>query len=728
MSFDRLAATLSLEEPVGRVNGVSAARAKILERMGIATVRDLLCHFPRRYLDLTSCRSVRDARIGESCTIQGVIDDLKLKRPRPRLSLVEISLFDGTGILVVTMFRQPWLMDRLTKGQRLAVAGKVEFNYGFKRMTNPFLEGLEDGTEFVGRIIPIHPATEKLSAGIMRRLVANALAAVRGLYDPLPVSRHDHERFMGRQAAFESIHFPRTMDEVAEAKRRLAYEELFLLQLYMMREAAARGRGKTPVAHVIDGERVQRLFEALPFELTADQQSAIGDLFGVMQRPVPANHLILGDVGTGKTAVAAFGLAVAADTDAQALFMAPTEVLARQHGESLGALLEKAGVSSAVLVGSTPQEERARLLERFSRGELDVLIGTHALLEDDVVGRNVSFVVIDEQQRFGVEQRAKLLAKGSAPDALFLTATPIPRTMALALFGNFTMSYLTQKPQGGGKRTTTVLSSARKGEAFEAAREALSRGEQVFIVCPLIADSKGKGGKGKGGPFEDGSDDNAMPLVEIDDDADYERLGEEGLTAATQEAKRLQSTVFADWRVGLLHGGMPAAEKREVMEEFRANEIQVLVSTTVIEVGVDVPNATVMIIEDADRFGLSQLHQLRGRVGRGEKPGEVFLLSSTAQRIALERLSALQRTDDGFVLANYDLSLRHEGDLLGNRQSGASALRLVNVVRDEALIEAAHADAERIFTEDPDLQGVELRPLARELRCALGDGDALLGG
>ncbi len=728
MSFDRLAATLSLEEPVSRVKGVSPARAQILARMGIGTVRDLLCHFPRRYLDLTSCRSVRDARIGEPCTIQGTIHDIKLKRPRPRLPLVEISLFDGTGILVVTMFHQPWLMDRLKKDQKLAVAGKVEFSYGFKRMTNPFLEELGETTEFAGKVIPIHPATEKLPAGMMRRLVANALEMVRGMYDPLPLSLRVRSHFMSRQTAFECIHFPHTMEEVDEAKRRLAYEELLLLQLFMMQEAAARGKGALPTAHVTDGEHVHRLFEALPYELTADQNNAIRDMFAVMSRPQPANHMVLGDVGTGKTLVATFGLAAAADTGSQAMFLAPTEVLARQHGESIGGLLARTGVSSAVLVGSTPNDERRRLLEQFASGELDVLIGTHALLEDDVQGKHVTFAVIDEQQRFGVEQRAKLLAKGSAPDALFLTATPIPRTMALALFGNFTMSYLTQKPHGGGKRTTTVLSSARKGEAFEAAREALSRGEQVFIVCPLIARTAEGSKRRRAGKGAGAIDEAEESIIEIDDDSDYDALGEAGLAAATQEAKRLQSTVFADWRVGLLHGGMPAAEKREVMDEFRANEIQVLVSTTVIEVGVDVPRATVMIVEDADRFGLSQLHQLRGRVGRGTSSGEVFLLSSTTQQDALERLSALEKTDDGFALANYDLSLRHEGDLLGNRQSGASALRLVNIVRDEELIVAAHADAENILAADPDLASAELRPLARELRSALGDASAPVGG
>ncbi len=478
------------------------------------------------------------------------------------------------------------------------------------------------------------------------------------------------------------------------------------------------------MSHVTDGPYLRRLGEALPFSLTGEQDQARRDLLAVMAAPRAANHMILGDVGTGKTAVAAFGLAAAADTGGQALLMAPTEVLAVQHGRSLGPLLDAAGVTYDVLTGSTPAAEREAILARVAGGTTDVLIGTHALLEDDVAPRNLTLVVIDEQQRFGVDQRARLLAKGEAPDAVYLTATPIPRTLALALFGSLTLSYIREKPHAGAARATRVVTKERRGVAYDAAREALGRGEQVYVVCPLI----GKGTEerdAKAAAARDEEDGAAHPVVSIESEAD---LAGDDVAAATREAAMLQSSTFADYEVALLHGGMTAAEKKQVMDRFRAGEIGVLVATTVIEVGVDVPNATVMIIEDADRFGLSQLHQLRGRVGRGEKPAEVFLVSASKQDAALQRLGAMERTDDGFELASFDLSLRREGDILGNRQHGASGLKLVNVVRDGRIIEAAHADAAALLEEDPALEAPEHRALAREVRILASHADAPSGG
>ena len=720
---DRRAAPHALDEPVGRGRQVSPARAKALEKLGIRTVRDLVTHFPRRYVDLSAVRTVADARIGESCTVRGTVHEIKLKRPRPNLPLVEMALVDGTGTLMVTCFRQPWLMDQVRAGDVVAVAGKVEFDYGFKRMTNPYLEKVEGG-QAAAMIIPVHPATEKLSPAWMRRLAENALAAVRGLYDPLPLSLREKYRLMSRGSALSCIHFPQTMGEVAEARRRLAYEELLVLELFLMQEGARRSAGRTPVSHVTDGPYLRRLGEALPFSLTGEQDQARRDLRAVMAAPRAANHMILGDVGTGKTAVAAFGLAAAADTGGQALLMAPTEVLAVQHGRSLGPLLDAAGVTYDVLTGSTPAAEREAILARVAGGTTDVLIGTHALLEDDVAPRNLTLVVIDEQQRFGVDQRARLLAKGEAPDAVYLTATPIPRTLALALFGSLTLSYIREKPHAGAARATRVVTKERRGVAYDAAREALGRGEQVYVVCPLI----GKGTEerdAKAAAARDEEDGAAHPVVSIESEAD---LAGDDVAAATREAAMLQSSTFADYEVALLHGGMTAAEKKQVMDRFRAGEIGVLVATTVIEVGVDVPNATVMIIEDADRFGLSQLHQLRGRVGRGEKPAEVFLVSASKQDAALQRLGAMERTDDGFELASFDLSLRREGDILGNRQHGASGLKLVNVVRDGRIIEAAHADAAALLEEDPALEAPEHRALAREVRILASHADAPSGG
>ena len=521
------------------------------------------------------------------------------------------------------------------------------------------------------------------------------------------------------------------MDEVAEARRRLVYEELLLLELMLMRESRERTDGCEPVVHAVDGPRMAALAEAVPFRLTDEQEEAKRDILAALAAPQTANHLLLGDVGTGKTVVAAFALAAAADTGAQALLMAPTEVLARQHGKSLGPLFDAAGISWAVLTGSTPSAEREAVLARVAEGSVDVLIGTHALLEDDVAPRRLSLVVIDEQQRFGVEQRAKLLAKGDAPDALYLTATPIPRSLALALFGNLTLSYLKHRPHDAAQRATFVHQKADRGHAYDAARAALARGEQVYVVCPLIGQDSGerdaKAADGGSGGRRREADEEAYEYAAISIETDDDLEGDD-VAAAAKEASYLQGTVFADYRVELLHGRMPASEKQAVMQRFRDNETQVLVATTVIEVGVDVPNATVMIVEDADRFGLSQLHQLRGRVGRGEKAAEVHLVSASKSDAALTRLSAMVDTDDGFELASYDLSLRREGDILGNRQHGASGLKLVNVMRDGAVIEAAHADAAAILEEDPNLELPAHRALAREVRIVYANDHVAQGG
>lgn len=717
---DRLAATLALDEPVDHVRLVSPARSRALGGLGITRVRDLVTHYPRRYVDLSAKKTIAQARIGEKCTIEGIVHEVKLKRPKPRLSLTEVTLVDQTGTLIVTCFRQPWLAEQLESGMRVAVAGAVEFNYGFKRMTNPYLEKLEGAQAAEGMIIPVHPACEKVSAAWMRRLVSNALSACSGVLDPLPLSLRVEHRLLSRGAAWSCIHFPQSMDETIQARRRLVYEELLFLQLKLIGEGRSRELDGAPTRHAACGPHLEALAAALPFQLTEDQQQARDAILVGMSSEHAMNRMLLGDVGTGKTAVAAFALASVADTGTQALMMAPTEVLARQHGASLGPLMDAAGITWGVLTGSTPAAEREELLEGLSSGRLSVLIGTHALLEDDVAPARCTLVVIDEQQRFGVEQRAKLLAKGQAVDALSLTATPIPRSLALALFGNMELSYLRHRPSTAAGRTTKVLSKQERGVAYDAAREALARGEQVYVVCPLVGQSTQERDEraGKSDVREGDEDEYVYAAISIEGDADY--AGDD-VAAATREAEFLQRTVFSDWKVELLCGKMSGAEKQEVMGRFRAGKTQVLVATTVIEVGVDVPNATVMVIEDADRFGLSQLHQLRGRVGRGSKPGQVFLVSASRIEAAIARLSAMEGTDDGLELAAFDLSLRREGDILGNRQSGASTLKLVNVIRDAKVIEAAHADAAAILYEDPELQLPEHRALAREMRLAFED-------
>ncbi|NPD31240.1 ATP-dependent DNA helicase RecG [Eggerthellaceae bacterium zg-1084] len=719
-SRTRLDATMAFDAPVSQVRQVSPARAEALRKRGVQTVRDLVCHFPRRYIDLSSVLPAAHARIGDACTVRGTVHEVRLKRPRPRMSLVEVSVVDDSGVLMITCFGQPWLADQLSAGMRVAVAGTVEFSYGFKRMTNPFIEVIDDEADALGgMIVPVHPATERITTAWMRRLVRNALDHVEGCLDPLPLSLRLRHGLMSRGAALRAIHFPSSMTEAARARRRLAYEELLLLQLELM----TRDEGRlvdAACAHAVDGARARSFVDALPFALTDEQRAACAQIDESMASPRPAHHMLLGDVGTGKTVVAGRSLASVADTGTQGALMAPTELLARQHAASLGPLFDQAGVIWGVLTGSTPADERALLLERVAAGVVDVLIGTHALLEPDVRFRSLTLAVIDEQQRFGVHQRAALVQKGACPDVLLLTATPIPRTLALALYGNMTLSYLRARPAGLQRRETRVLTRQTRGVAYDAARAALARGERVYVVCPLVgaaaaekrAERAGKGPRQGDAPDEE---ERAFPEVAIDSEDD---LREVEVASAKREAAFLQQKVFCDHAVELVHGRMAAAAKQEAMERFRTGRTQVLVATTVIEVGVDVPEATVMIVEDADRFGLAQLHQLRGRVGRGGRESWAFLVSSSRSEAALARLAAMEGSDDGFELAAFDLSLRREGDILGNRQHGASVLRLVNVVRDAALIEAAHADARALVDADPQLQGPEARVLAREMRLA----------
>lgn len=720
--LDRLAATLSIDEGATSLRGVSGGRAQALSKLGIRTVRDLLTHYPRRYIDLTCMRTVASAQIGERCTIAGDVVGVRLKRPRPNLPIVEVSVNDGTATMVASFFRQPWLKDKVHEGQRIIIAGKTEFNYGFLRMSNPFIEVQDDSQAMiVGRVVPVHPATSKVSAAQMRTLVKGALDATRGAFDPLPLQLRVKRGLMGRGEALNSVHFPASMGEVACAKRRLVYEELLLMQLFLMGAARKRAASAAATSHVVDGSARNALAASLPFALTDEQSACVSDMLVSLAAPYASSRMLLGDVGTGKTIVAAFGLAAAADSGGQAALMAPTEVLARQHFLNLSPLLEGAGVRCALLTGSASREERQSVIEGLRSSSIDVIIGTHALIEDDLEIPKLTFAVIDEQQRFGVEQRARLLAKGDAPDVLYMTATPIPRTLALALFGGLELSYIRKRPMRGAKRVTRVVRKSARGHAYDAAKAALARGEQVYVVCPLIgvgSDERAERAASRLGFADDGAtSERFVPAVVIDDDADY---GSDNVSSAISEAKFLQDKVFTDYKVGLLHGGMRSEDKRDVMQGFCDGGIDVLVSTTVIEVGIDVPRATVMIIEDADRFGLSQLHQLRGRVGRGALDSEVYLVSASESEDALARLRKLEASDDGFEVSEYDLSLRHEGDLLGSRQSGASILKLVDVSRDSELVEQAHEDASALLDKDPDLSSQENAALAREMRLVFG--------
>lgn len=710
-SLDRLHATLALDSPVSSVKLVSPARAQILhDAMGVRTVRDLLQSYPLRYVDMSKVVTAESAQIGMQCTLAAQVYEVKLKKIRQKLTLVEVSLVDETGLIIAACFNQPWLSEKLRKGDVVTVSGKVEFSYGFKRMTNPLIEKHESGEEVQGMVLPIHPATAKISRTMMKRIVGNALSQVQGAYDPLPLALRRKYRLYSRFEAFRGVHQPLSMEDCHQAKRRLRYEELFFLELELVERERRRAAQHTPFAQALSEAEIEQIQSCLPFTLTADQDAAVADILTRMAASYPMNHLLLGDVGTGKTVVAAFALVCAAKSGNQAMLMGPTEVLVSQYGLSIGPILDACNISWATVMGQTPQEEKDQAIAQFNSGNIQVLFGTHVLIQDAVAPCKCSLVCIDEQQRFGVEQREALIDKAPGADVLSMTATPIPRSLALARYGGLSLSYLHKPPAKQGGRTTKVCHFTEEGIAYDALRAALGRGEQAYVICPLIGVDLPK-------PEAEKHDEDEMGSIEyaaIEWGIEHDEVGNT-LSAATKHAEILSSQIVPQARVALLHGKMAPREKDEVMRKFRDGEVDVLVSTTVVEVGVDVPNATVMIIEDADRFGLAQLHQLRGRVGRGKLPGQVFLVSRSRAPEALSRLQAMEKTEDGFALSEMDLSLRREGDIFGDRQHGRSPLKLVNVVRDKAVIEAAYADARSIREADwatEDERSVVMQELA----------------
>ena len=700
---ERVQRTCALSDSVSRLRYVSGARQEALERLGLRHVRDLLLHVPHRYLDFTRVTKIGLADVGSDATVVGTVDKVRLKRPRPRMQIVEVYVVDETGVLVATFFRQPWIAEQLKPGDVVALSGKVTFAYGFRQMKAPFHEvvGTADQAGGYARVLPVHPVGEGVTASWMRRIVSSALADVGDVCDWLPARLCARRGLLTLARALRDVHFPPSLAAAEAARRRLAYDELLSLQLALITRRSVELAHAAPVAHVTDGPHVEALLGALPFSLTDEQRAAADDILSDMAAPRVMNRLLLGDVGTGKTAVAAVALAAAADTGAQAAVMAPTSVLARQYVEKLGPVLDAVGVSWALVTGSTPAEERAQTEERAAAGELCVVFGTTALLSEGLEFRELSLVVIDEQHRFGVDQRAALRRKGPGADLLAMTATPIPRTLALSLYGDVDLSRIRRRPRAGAGVVTKVVPPESLDLAWGAVRDAVAAGHQAYVICPLV----------------DEKDDGSA----LDDVPEALRAAPARPRSAVATLEELRRQVLPGLACDILTGRMAPAEKDAAMERFRAGDTQVLVATTVVEVGVDVPNATVMVVLDADRFGLATLHQLRGRVGRGDVAGTVYL-SCVAGRDsrARQRLAALEATSDGSELAELDLRLRHEGEVLGYRQSGGVTLRISDLESDADLVEAAHEDARAIAAEDPGLSAPEHRLLALEARERFG--------
>jgi len=685
----RAARLAAHDRPVTEVRFVDPTRAEALGRLGIDTVGGLLRHYPARWLDLRTSAPLARLPLGQEATAVGTVHEVVVKRPRPRLSITEVAITDDTGVLVGVWFNQPYLAQRFRPGDRVAFAGVVQMEFGLRQMRSPFVErlGSADDATWLGRILPVHPATEGLSSNWIRRLVAEALEEFGDVPDPLPVDVRVARGLVPLASALHDIHFPPDVEARDEARRRLAYEELLMLQLGMASRRHSLVLERKGFAHVVDGKSKASASAALPFSLTGDQEQALREILADMASDRPMNRMLLGDVGTGKTAVAAIALAATADSHTQAAMMAPTEVLARQYAGAVGPLLDAAGVSWRLLTGSTPAPERRAILAGLTSGEVSVAFGTHALLTEAVEFSALTLAIVDEQHRFGVTQRLALRGKGTGVDLLVMTATPIPRSLALTVYGDLDASYLREHPRAGARQrvVTRLVPRSGRDEAYDVVRSAISAGRQAYVVCALVDDSEVTEAK-----------------------------------AAIREAERLRTRVFRDLRVGLLTGQMRSAEKTAAMEDFRAGRIDVLVATTVIEVGVDVPNATVMIVEDAERFGLAQLHQLRGRVGRGGHGGEVLLFADPKTADARARMDAFVTTTDGFELAERDLLLRGEGQLLGERQHGLAELRLASIARDTDLITEAREDAQGIVSRDPHLTDVRDALLLEEMRRSLG--------
>ncbi len=654
--------------PVARARFVNDERAALLSRLGLTSIADLLYHKPLRYLDLRHTASLATVPLGEA-TVAAEVYEVKERYVRPKFMVTEVTLFDGTGVLLGVWFNQKWVKRAFKVGETVAFAGTVKLEYGFKRIVQPFYEKLNDenAPAHVGRILPVHSTTEGLSVGWMRRIIAAALDDFADVPEYLPPAITTRRNIPLLPTALRNLHFPPTPEAAEAARRRLAYGEFFDFSLLMERRHEQRTHAAQAFSHVIQGPLLKRFMHELIFTLTPDQEQATREILADMARPEIMQRMLLGDVGTGKTLVAAFALIAAVDSGVQATMMAPTEVLAQQYAEKLGPQLDALGIRWVLLTGSTPRSAREAILNDLASGATSIIFGTHALLEDVVHFADLRLVIIDEQHRFGVNQRAKLSEKSEGADLLVMSATPIPRTLALVAYGDLTTSYLRTRPVPGAGVRTHLINSTGLSDAYAAIRAAVAAGHQAYVICALVEDS-------------DAIDARSVAA----------------------ESEHLKNEEFAGFEVGVLTGKLASDEKEAIMQRFRSGEIQVLVATTVIEVGVDIPNATVMVILDADRFGLAQLHQLRGRVGRGSVAGDVWLVARGKGKEAHERLQALLDTDDGFALAELDLRQRGAGELLGARQSGMAQFAVGDLVADSELVRAARQDSEELLAYDAD--------------------------
>ena len=702
---------------VGQVKGLGGKRSKSLAEAGIDTVADLIHHVPRRYIDRSQKAPISKVPIGSEVTIIGKVVSVRDRRPRRNLHIIEAVIEDDSARIKAVWFNQGYVVRQLQSAEEVALSGVVEAFRGSLQIKAPALDVLSGNVEglTVGRVVPVHPTAGGVGPGHLRRAIHNALERSQPIDDALPTELKAANGLMDRDQAFASIHFPETLEEVAPARKRLVYDELFRLELALALQKRFQMESSIGISHEPSCELAARFLNGLPYELTGAQERVLAEIEDDLRARHPMHRLLQGEVGSGKTVVAVATLLRGIEGGWQGALMAPTEVLAEQHYLGVRGLLAEAGLSPALgeshlgmdslfseqsggpavhvalLTGSTatanynPGISRADLADDIASGQVDLVVGTHALIQEGVSFSRLGVAVVDEQHRFGVAQRVLLKEKADVaePDLLIMTATPIPRTLSMTLYGDLDVSIIDQMPPGRTPVGTKLISRAEETTAWKVIADQVAMGRQAFVVCPLVDDS---------------------PKVEA--------------ASATAEHERL-SALMTDHRVGLIHGQMRPGDKEDVMAGFRAGDIDVLVSTTVIEVGIDVPNATVMVIEDAHRFGLSQLHQLRGRVGRGEHPGVCILLADPTTSEGEDRLTAMVGTNDGFRLAEEDLRIRGQGTVFGTRQSGLKDLKLADILADFEVLTAARRDAFALVDSDPNLTG---HPNLRdEVAAMLGD-------
>lgn len=680
----KLKKKLDWDLPVQYLKGVGPRRSQLLAKLGIVTLEDLIYYFPRAYEDRSHWCQIKELKPGQMVTVKGMVLSVNEWRSRRGLNLLKVTIGDDSGLLYLLWFNQPFRRGQFIVGQEVIVSGEVEMKRELQ-ILNPNYEILSHNEEdliHTGRIVPLYSLTGNLTPRILRTIIKEALDTYASqVPDFLPSFIRQRHYLPDLSWAIYQIHFPENFGGKEKARRRLVFDEFFILQLYLAMKKKTLQENARGISHHPDENLLKKFYRNLPFSLTVAQKRVINEIKQDMESFHPMNRLIQGDVGSGKTVVAVVALLIAVGGSYQGALMVPTEILAEQHYLTLLPHLSPLGIRITLLTGSMKRSERQKALTEIKNGETDVVVGTHALIQEGVEFHRLGLTIIDEQHRFGVMQRALLREKGLNPDVLVMTATPIPRSLALTVYGDLCVSIIDELPPGRQPISTYWINPRKRPDLYQFIRKQVAEERQIYVVYPLIEESE---------------------ILDV--------------AAATKMAEHFQEEVFPDLRVGLLHGRLPTEEKEAVMRAFKNRGIDILVATSVIEVGIDIPNATVMVIEDADRFGLAQLHQLRGRVGRGEHPSYCILISNPSSEEGKRRMQVLTKLRDGFAIAEEDLKLRGPGEFFGTRQHGLPDLRIAHIINDVEILELARREAFRLIETDSRLENLEYLLLREVLK------------